>query len=130
MEKKSRVIKYQSLRKKISNMDVYSFVEQEDVAKNLPPVSHLSPEENPLPPSSDGIKKNTLSVTLDELIASHESYFQESEKKEMKERYKQKQKERKRREHTLTQGGILLAVFIPLCLIVVAFIILFVTGVF
>ncbi len=128
MEKKSRVIKYQSLRKKISNMDVYSFVEQEDVAKNLPPVNHLASEENPLP-SSDGIKKNTLSVTLDELIASHENYSQESEKKEIKERYKQKQKERKKKEHTWTQGGILLLVCIPILLIIAVFIVLFVTGV-
>lgn len=129
METKSRVEKYEKLRRKISNMDVYSFEEQEDVAKNLPPVSDAKDVSKPEEEIPSGVKKNTLSLSLDQLIASNENYQEGQEKKKTKALYKKKKRERKRRERSLTQGKILLMVTIPCVLIVVLFVVLILTGV-
>ena len=129
METKSRVEKYEKLRRKISNMDVYSFEEQEDVAKNLPPVSDASDVSEPEEEIPSGVKKNTLSLSLDQLIASNENYHEGQEKKKTKALYKKKKRERKHHERSLSQGKILLMVIIPCVLIVVLFVVLILTGV-
>lgn len=129
METKSRVERYEKLRKKISNMDVYSFEEQEEVAKNLPPVSDASQSSETIDEPSSEVKKNTLSLSLDQLIASNENYQEGKEKKKTKALYKKKKHERIRKERSLTQGKILLMVTIPCALIVVLFVVLIFTGV-
>ena len=97
MENKSRVIKYESLRKKIQNMDVYSFEETPDVAKNIPEVKDISgSDEKDM--TNESIKKNTLSLSLDELIKANDSYEEEKEKEETKKAFKRKEKNRKKQE--------------------------------
>lgn len=120
MENKSRVVKYESLRKKIANMDVYSFDETDEVAKNLPKSSSrkTSEEVNEDPP----IKKNTLSLSIDQLIEANEAYDQEVKKKETESLYQEKKKERLSHQRRFTQGKIILLITIPFALLVLIFI--------
>ncbi len=97
MENKSRVIKYESLRKKIQNMDVYSFEETPEVARHIPEVKETFPEDD-AKLNSETIKKNTLSVSLDQLIKANDDYKEEKEKEETKKSYRKKEKERKKKE--------------------------------
>jgi cation transport ATPase len=97
MENKSRVIKYESLRKKIQNMDVYSFEETPEVAKNIPEVKDFSGSDGK-DMTNESIKKNTLSLSLDELIKANDSYEEEKEKEETKKAFKRKEKSRKKQE--------------------------------
>lgn len=117
MENKSRVLKYQELRKKISNMDVYSFQETDEVRKHLPPVSHDGEKEEETDESSAPIRKNTLSVSLDELIRTNEEQDEQKEKEKTKALYQEKKKEGKKDRH-LTQGQILLIVLLSFVLII------------
>lgn len=96
MENKSRVIKYESLRKKISNMDSYSFEETPEVVENIPEVKDTFSQKNKS--SSSGVKKNTLSLSLDELMKENASYHEQKENIESKKIYKKKEKERKKKE--------------------------------
>jgi ATP-dependent Zn protease len=94
MENKSRVIKYENLRKQIANMDVYSFEDTDEVKKNIPDVT---PDEDTKEVIlTEGVKKNTLSMSLDQLIKSNESYHEELKKEETKKIYKKKKKELKK----------------------------------
>lgn len=113
MENKSRVLKYQELRDKISKMDVYSFAQQDELGKEE--VIDLHPRFKKK--KENGVKKNTLSISLDELMADKEESQAEKEKKETKRLYKEKK--RNTQKH-LTQGKVLLIVLIP-CLLILAF---------
>lgn len=84
-EEKSRVLKYADLRTKISRMDVYSFTETKTTRKNLPkhnlagsPASLETPSESLSDPK---IKKNTLSLTIDELLNEKSDRKKETSKK-------------------------------------------------
>lgn len=113
MENKSRVLKYQELRDKISKMDVYSFAQQDELGKEE--VIDLHPRFKKK--KENGVKKNTLSISLDELMADKKESQAEKEKKETKRLYKEKK--RNTQKH-LTQGKVLLIVLIP-CLLILAF---------
>ena len=122
MENKSRVLKYQELRDKISKMDVYSFEQQEQLGKEEVIDSFPRSKKK----KDNGIKKNTLSISLDELMAEKENSQAEKEKKEVRKLYKEKKN--KEQKH-LTQGKVLLIVLIPCLLILLFFLILIFTKV-
>lgn len=122
MENKSRVIKYQELRNKISQMEVYSFTQQEELGKNEPIF-----EDETSHRKLEGVKKNTLSVSLDELMAQKDSLQEEKEKKETKQLYREKKKESM--ENHLTKGKVILLVSVPCVLILILFLVLILTKV-
>lgn len=114
MENKSRVLKYQELRDKIAKMDVYSFAQQDELGKEEvidPPHPRFKKKKD------NGVKKNTLSISLDELMAEKEDSQAEKEKKETKKLYREKKRDTQKH---LTQGKVLLIVLIP-CLLILAF---------
>ena len=90
-EDKSRVILYAKLRKKIENMDAYSFSESDVVRKHSPQYKPSSVEiqDDTFKPK---IKKNTLSLTIDELIKEHEQYNSKEQQKEIKRRFSKQNK--------------------------------------
>ncbi|MFA6861028.1 MAG: hypothetical protein WCR56_01415 [Bacilli bacterium] len=115
---KCRVVRYADLRKKISNMDVYSFQESQSQKRNLPsskPVHQKASEAsitndvtNYVPGvvnkgdnnvNKDGIKRNTLSLSIDELIKEYDTYDSTTQKKEAKAKYQKKVKEEKKSHH-------------------------------
>lgn len=91
MSDKKRVVLYADLRKKISNMDVYSFEETDSYRKNIPQVSSDSDEEKEST-SSPVIKRNTLSLSIEDLIKENENYEANKKKNENVEKIKQKHK--------------------------------------
>lgn len=93
MSEKSRIEKYRKLREEIERLDVYSF----DDPKRLPKSNRADRE--PLIPIHDyiedeeelheqHIKKNTLSLSIDELIKQHEAYTEALEKEEIDKKIK------------------------------------------
>lgn len=108
-EEKKRVILYADLRKKISNMEVYSFDEKKKKRlEEMKKPGHLSVSH----PEADfdrkdgnqtkGIQKNSLSMSIDELIDEQISIEDQSEKKNAKREFrKKKEKHRPRFLNTL-----------------------------
>lgn len=148
MNDKSRVVKYADLRKKISNIDVYSFEESKDVGKNIPtpvnmnhkkataeftkitekPETEVILQEKNLKASKSGIKKNTLSMSIDELIKEYDTYDSTSQKKDAKARYHKKVKEEKNASHKgpslkawiwVSIGLIIIALIVAIILIII-----------
>lgn len=93
-EEKSRVVLYAKLRKKIESTGTYSFSDNETTKKHLPQYSSTSVDlkDDSFKPK---IKKNTLSLTIDELIREHEQYNSKEQQKEIKRRYSARNKESK-----------------------------------
>ncbi len=96
MSEKSRVIHYAELRKKISDIDAYSFekktlssISEDD--KMLEESNVESNEEK----TGTGITRNTFSMSIDELIKEHDLNDSKSQKKEVQTRYNQVKKENK-----------------------------------
>ncbi len=96
MSEKSRVIHYAELRKKISDIDAYSFekktlssISEDD--KTLEESDVESNEEK----TGTGITRNTFSMSIDELIKEHDLNDSKSQKKEVQTRYNQVKKENK-----------------------------------
>lgn len=96
MSEKSRVIHYAELRKKISDIDAYSFEKKT--------LSSLSEDDKALEESDvesneektgTGITRNTFSMSIDELIKEHDLNDSKSQKKEVQTRYNQVKKENK-----------------------------------
>lgn len=96
MSEKSRVIHYAELRKKISDIDAYSFEKKT--------LSSLSEDDKTLEESDvesneektgTGITRNTFSMSIDELIKEHDLNDSKSQKKEVQTRYNQVKKENK-----------------------------------
>ncbi len=107
MSGKSRVEEYKKLREEIENIDVYSF----DDPKKMPPVTkketivpvhNLDDYDDDFPISvndsmeNDHIKKNTLSMTIDEIIQQHNAYKDRVQKKELDEKVKEKNAKNKK----------------------------------
>jgi len=105
MSGKTRVEEYKKLREEIENIDMYSF----DDPKKMPPVTKkeiLLPvhniDDDDFPESvdekmeSDHIKKNTLSMTIDEIIQQHNAYKDKVQKKELDEKVKEKNAKNKK----------------------------------
>ncbi len=130
MENKSRVIKYADLRKQISNMDVYSFEDTPTTKKKLPESSAHSTNSQVVEKKyTDGIKRNTLSLSIDELVKEHEAYDSNSQRRETKHRYKaMKRGEHKPFSFSLSNFAWLLLII--LCLVIAVLIVLVFTGVF
>lgn len=85
-EEKSRVVLYAKHRKKIEKIGVYSFSENDTAKKHLPQYNQSSVKmiDDSFKPK---IKKNTLSLTIDELIKEHKQYNSKEQQKEIKRRY-------------------------------------------
>ena len=104
MSEKSRVILYENLRKKISDMEVYSFEDekrkQQDEKKGHGQLSveksssrkENSPDEEA---AVKGIQNSTLSMSIDELIDEQNQLVGQTERKQAKKEFHRK-KERKR----------------------------------
>lgn len=92
---KSRVAKYAQLRKQIAMMDEYTF---EPAKKEEPKVS-LSMKEEILkedePDVIPGIKRNTLSVSLDQIISNQSSQDLKEKEKQTRNAYLKKQHDEK-----------------------------------
>jgi len=98
-KKDTRVIIYSELRDKIDKMDTLSFDDPDrdkkygiNGEKPILPVHHeesMSSEEL----KNGHIKKNTLSISIDELIKQNDDYTMALEKKELNQKYKSMKKE-------------------------------------
>lgn len=95
MSEKSRVILYKPLRDKIEQMDVYSFEEEknkklEEMKKN----GQISPDQDLIEhkdvSETKGIRKNTLSMSIDELIDEQINIEVQSQKEQAKKEFKKK----------------------------------------
>lgn len=98
MSEKSRVLLYADLRRKISDIDAYSFekktlssLEEED--KILEETETESTSKN----TASGITRNTFSMSIDELIKEHDLHDSITQKKEVQTRYNQVRKESRRK---------------------------------
>ena len=111
MENRSRVERYKDLRRKIENMDRYSFTETASAKRNLP--QHGSLE---VPLVNKGITKNTLNMSIDELIHDHDAYAEEQKKKEIKEKYRQ---EKRKTFHMEKSDVLRLVLFLAIGLILI-----------
>ncbi len=135
MPTKSRVEEFTELRKKISSLDTYSFDESPTQKKNLPPTSgdHLKPlgEDNPRKTDTVGIKKNTLSLSIDELIKEHDSYDSAAQKKEAREMYHKRKKEERRNSKNVfgTLSFWIWVIIIMLIIALMVLVVLVITGV-
>ena len=93
-EKQTRVNLYMELRDEIDRMDTYSFSDpnrRRYTSSSEVPIVHeeaMSEEEV----QSGHIKKNTLSISIDELIKQHDEYTSSLEKKELSKKYKEVKK--------------------------------------
>lgn len=104
MSGKTRVEEYKSLRDQIENIDVYSFDDHAKIqtrreTEPLIPVHDIYDDDDddetlPLEDTSytteDHIKKNTLSLSIDELIKQHEAYTEALEKNEIDKKVRDK----------------------------------------
>lgn len=119
MEKRSRVERYKELRQKIANMDVYSFQETKSVRRNLPPRHE---EEVSDAPSEEGIKKNTLTLSIDQLISEHDKALEKEKRKEEKALYARKKWQGNAKRIALVSALVVLFVLAALVVLVVLFV--------
>lgn len=107
MGNRTRVEEYKKLREDIENIDVYSF----DDPKKMPPSSHSSVPLIPVndfndeeddefkivssTSEEDHVKKNTLTLTIDEIIKQHEAYTEVLQKQELDKRIKEQKEKNK-----------------------------------
>ena len=128
-KKDTRVIIYSDLRNKIDKMDTLSFDDPDrnkkyglNGEKPFLAVHHeesMSDEEI----KSNHIKKNTLSISIDELIKQNDDYTMALEKKELNKKYrsiKKKQSKQKSKKLALYIGiSVVVVAIIAVVLIVV-----------
>lgn len=124
MENRSRVERYKDLRKKIENMDVYSFVDSPTIKRNLPQHGSLDVEKK-----EDGITKNTLNMSIEQLIKEHDTYSEEQQKKDIKEKYRQERRKSFHLGRSDVLRIILFAAIALIVLVVVTLIVLWATEV-
>lgn len=107
MGNRTRVEEYKKLREDIENIDVYSF----DDPKKMPPSSHSNVPLIPVndfndedddefkivssTSEEDHVKKNTLTLTIDEIIKQHEAYTEVLQKQELDKRIKEQKEKNK-----------------------------------
>ncbi len=125
MSEKSRVIHYAELRKKISDIDAYSFekkalssLSEED--KTLEDTDAVSDNQK----TGKGITRNTFSMSIDELIKEHDLNDTKSQKKEVQTRYNRVKKENRSKRKVAVSTiimwscvSVVLAVFIILLIL-------------
>ncbi|HIU70896.1 MAG TPA: hypothetical protein IAC60_04870 [Candidatus Enterosoma merdigallinarum] len=119
MENRSRVERYREHRKKIENMDVYSFADSPTLKRNLPEHGDLYSVDR----KKDGITRNTLNMSIDQLIREHDDYAEEQRKKDIQRRYQEEQKRRRKPQkgdilRILLVLAVFLIVVVIVCLIV------------
>lgn len=134
MPNRSRVEKYAELRKKIDNMDVYTF-DDPDIAQKAEAIREESMREetideamSPEEVKQAHIKKNTLSLTIDELIKQHEDYTRTLEKAELEKRVKGAKKETKVKHAKVSLTIVLLSALGLIVVIAVVILILITQG--
>lgn len=120
MAEKSRVVLYEELRKKISNIDDYSFSQSQNTQEK----SKVHQQESVLTDisstnSEKGIKRNTLTLSIEELLDTNRKYDSLAQEKQMKKRYHFIRREEKK--HRLSVSKIL--VWSMIALVIVAFLI-------
>ena len=130
MNHKSRIEEYKKLREEIEKIDVYSFDDPKKYPikknENIVEIHDLDekdeyPEEKKI--EKDHIKKNTLSLSIDELIRRHEAYTETLQKEEIE----KKLKENKERKKLNNKFNISLRTFVwAFCIIIVVVIIIIV----
>lgn len=117
MEEKSRVILYEDLRKQISNIDNYSFsrLTNAEIEKNEEKVSVSSVENET---NEKGIKRNTLTLSIEELLDDNRKYDSHAQEKEMKRKYQNVKREGKKK---VSPSKVI--IWVSVSLVVVAFLI-------
>lgn len=132
MNHKYRIEEYKKLREEIENIDVYSFDDPKKYPikknENIVEIHDLDekdeyPEEKKI--EKDHIKKNTLSLSIDELIRRHEAYTETLQKEEIE----KKLKENKERKKLNNKFNISLRTFVwAFCIIIVVVVIIIIVG--
>ncbi len=126
MSEKSRVILYENLRKQIAAMEDYSFEERKkkrlEEKKNLESISDVDNEsiqKSKEEMKINGIKKNTLSMSIDELIDEQIAIESQSQKEQAKKEFKKKTHKNGKLLNIITWVicGVILLVFIVLIVV-------------
>ena len=99
MAQKSRVVLYAELRKKIEQMDDYSFLEEKDSQT-----------------SKTGLKRTTLTLSLEEIAKEQEKFDEKKIQEETKRRFRKSKKEKK---HPVDVARILIISMISVVVIVI-----------
>lgn len=88
-EKKTRVSLYADLRDKISKMDTLSLIEKGVKDEQKPSNNTLMPEihSQTTEINTNSTKKNTLSISIDEIMKQNDDYTMMMEKKEIDKKY-------------------------------------------
>lgn len=96
-EKQTRVNLYTELRNQIDRMDTYSFDDKDRDKKysssSIPIIHEEAMTNSEI--KTEHIKKNTLSISIDELIKQHDEYTSSFEKKELNKKYKEVKRRKK-----------------------------------
>ncbi len=115
-EKQTRVNLYTELRNQIDRMDTYSFDDKDRDKKysssSIPIIHEEAMTNSEI--KTEHIKKNTLSISIDELIKQHDEYTSSFEKKELNKKYKEV-KRRKKSSSKKTTTFLTSAWFFILC---------------
>lgn len=133
-KKETRVGLYAELRRKIEQMNTVSL---DDIARERKNGTGLYGDD---PDSVYGsyssqqlcdphIKKNTLSISIDELIKQNDSYKQDMERKELNKKYRSVRRKQKKLSHPNALRLILLSVSIIIILVVIVLVALRLGGV-
>lgn len=123
MSERSRVEKYAELRKHIDSMDVYTFDDPVVIQKAADPVKDESKVSKGEIMTAEEIqqahiKKNTLSLSIDELIKQHEEYTRTIEKAELDRKFKDLRKVKRSAKPKST--GIAWLLWIALAIVVIS----------
>ncbi len=118
MDKKTRVEKYKKLREEIDDMDTYKFDSPFQVDEEKDDVG-MSNEEL----QQQHVKKNTLSISIDQIVKAHDEYTTMISKDELKKQEKDAHKMQNKK--LLITIGIIAGVIVLLAIIVVLIVLLF-----
>jgi hypothetical protein len=118
MEKETRVNKYKKLREEIAQMDSNRFespyhLDDSDESNEI----GMSDEEL----QNAHVKKNTLSLSIDQIVKAHDEYTTIMEKKDIEAQAKQEKKLKQKK--MLFKLGILLGILVFVALIAVIIVI-------
>lgn len=122
-KKETRVGRYAELRRRIEQMNTISLDDLARERRNGRAVGRDDPDAVYGSYSSEQlsdphIRKNTLSISIDELIKQNDSYRQDMEKKELNKKYRSVRRKQKRLSRPNALRLILLSVSIIIILVV------------
>lgn len=118
MDKKTRVEKYKKLREEIDDMDTYKFDSPFQVNEEKDDIAMSNDELQ-----EQHIKKNTLSISIDQIVKAHDEYTTMISKEELKKQEKNANKVQNKK--LLITIGIIGGIVILLAIIVVLLVLLF-----